>query len=119
MDPTPTPDPVTGDLGNLLSSVSLIAVVIAVIFVALTVTLFGAMLMRAARYPWPVPILAPLSMLTLVFGLAGAYTQSLVPLAGAGMGALAGVVTSQLGKGQRVPPPPDEGSEDGPGPGGQ
>lgn len=75
-----------------------LATVVAVLALVGFLVVFGAMLLRASRYPWPTPIIAPIAMLTLIFGVSGLVNAELVPLAGAGLGALAGVLTAQLGK---------------------
>lgn len=98
MEPTPPAQPTVTELTDLIAEFSGIFTAIAAVFVIVGVIVFGAMLLRASRYPWPVPIIAPIAMLSLVFGLAGLVTTELIPLAGAGIGALAGVLTSQLGK---------------------
>jgi energy-converting hydrogenase Eha subunit A len=105
MTPTPTPTPITPEaVADTLAGFGIITTAVAVVVVAAAVILFGAMLMRASRYAWPVPIIAPLAMLSLVFGLAGVFVSELIPLAGAGVGALAGVLTARLGKGPGEPP---------------
>jgi energy-converting hydrogenase Eha subunit A len=105
--PSPLPDPTVDELTPLIEQLVAFADAVAVVFLTIAVVVFGAMLLRAARYPWPVPIIAPIAMLTLVFGLAGVAADSLVPLAGAGLGALAGVLTAQLGKRPDTPHNPD------------
>lgn len=107
MTVSPPAEPTVADTVAIWGELSTIVVAIAAVFVLLGVILFAAMLLRASRYPWPVPIIAPLAMLTLVFGLTGIVLNELVPLAGAGLGALAGVLTSQLGK-PAEPPAVDE-----------
>lgn len=96
--PSPSPDPALEQAITLFGEFGVLAVTVAAIMAMGVMVMFAAMLLRASRYRWPVPIIAPLAMLTLVFGVLGVFAQSLVALAGAGIGALAGVLTSQLGK---------------------
>lgn len=116
MSPSPTPVPDDAQaVADLVGEFGLVFGAIAAIVIAFGIVVFGAMLLRASRYPWPVPIIAPLAMLSLVFGLAGLVSSELVPLAGAGIGALAGVLTSQLGRTRDTPEveePPTKPEED-------
>lgn len=109
-DPSPAPTVEPAAVVDALAELGLLATAVAIVIVTAAVVVFGSMLLRASRYSWPVPIIAPIAMLTLVFGLAGLVTSELVTLAGAGIGALAGVLTAQLGK-HRDSPNPDEPDE--------
>lgn len=111
-------DPTISDAELLASFVELGRIVAVLALIAFLVV-FGAMLLRASRYAWPVPIIAPIAMLTLIFGVAGLVNTELVPLAGAGLGALAGVLTAQLGRradDPGTPAVPDEAVRDTPSP---
>jgi prepilin signal peptidase PulO-like enzyme (type II secretory pathway) len=102
MDPSPSPtvEPYLfgTDFSTLIAETALVAV-LGIMLALVVLVLFAVLLLRASRAPWPTPIIAPLAMLSLVFGVAGMYAAALIPLAGAGVGALAGVLTARLGKG--------------------
>jgi len=92
MEPTPLPV----DVG-ILAEATIFAVVIGVVVAFGVIGLIAALLLRAARHPMPVPLIAPLAMLALVAMLVGGLVdsaQELIPIAGAAVGALAAVLTS-------------------------
>src|SRR6056300_1494840 len=92
MEPTPLPvDP------DILAEATVFAIVVGVVVAFGVVGVIAALLLRAARHPMPVPLVAPLAMLALVAMLLGGLVdsaQELIPIAGAAVGALAAVLTS-------------------------
>lgn len=100
--PSPSPSILYNEqAGTLLASSALLAVV-GIIIALIVLIMFAAMLIKASRYPMPTPLVAPLAMLALVAMVIGAFADQpeLIPLAGTGLGALAAVLTTQLGKGK-------------------
>ena len=94
MTPSPTPLPVDPDI---IAEATVFAVVAGVVVAFGVIGVISAMLLRAARYPMPVPLIAPLAMLALVAMLIGGLVdeaKELIPIAGAAVGALAAVLTS-------------------------
>ncbi|MFZ9392586.1 MAG: hypothetical protein ACO28P_01400 [Ilumatobacteraceae bacterium] len=119
MDPSPSPSP-SGTLTPLIDEAAAraieytaVAVIIGVVVGSVAVVVFSALLVKSASYPMPVPIIAPLAMLSLVALLIGglANVPALIPLGATGIGALAAVVTAQLGK-PNDPGGPDDNNEE-------
>ena len=109
MTPSPTPTPLS-DVTVLGAELTVVAVVIGILFATAAIIAFSALIVRSARYPMPVPLIAPLSLLALVAMLIGGLLESaqeLIPVAGAAVGALAATLTAVFrGK------PPIEGGDD-------
>jgi uncharacterized membrane protein YhaH (DUF805 family) len=91
-NPAPLTDP-----GLITAEITVWAVVLGFVITLALFVVFVALLVRAARYPMPVPLIAPLAMLALVAMVLGAVIESaqeLIPIGGAAVGALAAVLTS-------------------------
>ena len=97
---SPSPTPLLDENTATAIELASVSVIVGVVVGSLALIIFSALLVRSARYPMPVPIIAPLAMLSLVALLIGglAGVESLVPLGATGLGALAAVLTAQLGK---------------------
>jgi predicted Kef-type K+ transport protein len=101
---TPTPDPLPPGVRDVLevSTPGAVAFVIGVGMVLIAAVVIAFAVIRSARYPAPTALIVALSLLTL-FAVAGGIASSndeAWTIAAAGMGALAGSVTSIFQEGR-------------------
>lgn len=86
-----------GGIAIIGAEIALGAVILGIGVGATALVIFAALLVRAARYPFPVPLIAPLSMLALVAMIIGGFleqAQELITVAAAAVGALAAALTT-------------------------
>lgn len=103
MDPTEEPVPLDSFPIEQWPAVAALVVGMAMVLVAATVISFAVL--RASKYPPPTALITALSLLTL-FAIAGGIASrndEAWTIAAAGIGALAGSVTSMFQQGRPIP----------------
>lgn len=91
----PSPDPLDPTIFQAIEG-SLMFAAVGLALGGFVLIVFSAMLIRASRYPMPVPVIAPLAMLslvTIIIGGLGGPTE-LIAVGATGLGALAAVLTT-------------------------
>jgi hypothetical protein len=102
-EPTPDPVPLDAFPVDQWPAVAALIVGMAMVLVAATVVSFAVL--RASKYPPPTALITALSILTL-FAIAGGIASrndEAWTIAAAGIGALAGSVTSMFQQGRPIP----------------